>query len=96
MNTILIDTTDDEDTQNAFSNVSEGQTVEVTIQVLISEKSDKRIAGTIRLPVEDVRRMSADIDEQSESNEIDEPDDDYQQGPDSTVPGGVLRSMSDG
>ena len=57
MNTILLDTTDDEKTQNAFSGVSEGQTVEMTVQVLISEKTDERIAGTIKLPVDEVRRM---------------------------------------
>ena len=96
MNTILIDTTDDEETQNAFSEVSEGQTVELTVQVLISEKSDKRIAGTIRLPVDDVRRMTSDVDEQSEANEVEQPDTSYQQGPQSKVPGGVLRSMADG
>ncbi len=97
MNTILIDTTDDEETQNAFSNVAEGQTVEVTLQVLISEKSSDRIAGTIRLPVDQVRRQSADedVDRQSEANELDQPDYD-QDGPDSRVPGGALRSMVDG
>ena len=97
MNTILIDTTDDEVTQNAFSNVAEGQTVEMTIQVLVSEKSSDRIAGTIRLPVDQVRRQTSDAeaDRQSKANELDQPDYD-QDGPDSRVPGGALRSMVDG
>ena len=93
-NTILLDTTDDEATQNAFSNVSEGQTVEITLQVLISEKSDKRIAGTVRMPVEDVRRMSSDIDDQNDANEEIEEEDDLE--PESEIPGGILRSMIDG
>jgi len=98
MNTILIDTTDDEETQNAFANVAEGQTVEMTIQVLVSEKSSDRIAGTIRLPVDQVRRQTSDteaVDRQSEANELDQPDYD-QDGPDSKVPGGALRSMVNG
>ena len=89
-NTILLDITDDEATQNAFSNVSEGQTVEVTLQVLISEKSDKRIAGSVRMPVDAVRRMSTDIDDQNNANEMEE-DEDLE--PESEIPGGVLRSM---
>jgi hypothetical protein len=93
-NTLLLDTTDDEATQNAFANVAEGQTVEVTLQVLISEKSDKRIAGTVRMPVEDVRRMSSDIDDQNDSNEEIEEDDDLE--PESEIPGGILRSMING
>lgn len=92
MNTILIDTKDDEATQNAFSNVSEGQTVEVTLQVLISEKTDERIAGTIKLPVDEVRRMKSDIDDQNNANEEDDEDEE----PESEIPGGVLRSMTDG
>lgn len=96
MNSILIDTTDDEETQNAFANVAEGQTVEVTMQILISEKSSDRIAGTIRMPVDQVRRQISDsVDQQSEANEMDQPDYD-QDGPDSRVPGGALRSMVDG
>lgn len=93
-NTLLLDTTDDEATQNAFSNVAEGQTVEITLQVLISEKSDKRIAGTVRMPVEDVRRMSSDIDDQNSTNEEIEEEDDLE--PESEIPGGILRSMIDG
>lgn len=93
-NTILLDTTDDEATQNAFANVAEGQTVEITLQVLISEKSDKRIAGTVRMPVEDVRRMSSDIDDQNNTNEEIEEEDDLE--PESEIPGGILRSMIDG
>ena len=88
-NTILLDVTDDEATQNAFSGVSEGQTVQVTVQILISEKSDERIAGTIRMPVESVTRMRSDIDDQNEANEMSE--DDLE--PESEIPGGVLRSM---
>ena len=88
-NTILLDTTDDEATQNAFSEVSEGQTVEVTLQVLISEKSANRIAGTVRMPVSEVRRMQSDIDDQNNANEMDE--DSLE--PESEIPGGVLRSM---
>jgi len=91
-NTLLLDTTDDDATQNAFSNVSEGQTVEVTLQILISEKSANRIAGTVRMPVEEVRRMSSDIDDQNNANEMEE--DDLE--PESEIPGGVLRSMIDG
>ncbi len=91
MNTILIDTKDDEKTQNAFSGVSEGQTVELTIQVLISEKTDERIAGTIKLPVDEVNRMRSDIDDQNDANEIDDDDE-----PESEIPGGVLRSMTNG
>lgn len=94
MNTILLDTTDDEKTQNAFSGVSEGQTVEMTVQVLISEKTDERIAGTIKLPVDEVRRMRSDIDDQNDANEIDEDEDDEE--PQSEIPGGVLRSMTNG
>lgn len=94
MNTILLDTTDDEKTQNAFSGVSEGQTVEMTVQVLISEKTDERIAGTIKLPVDEVRRMRSDIDDQNDANEIDE--DEYDEEPQSEIPGGVLRSMTNG
>jgi hypothetical protein len=92
-NTLLLDTTDDEATQNAFSNVSEGQTVEVTLQVLISEKSDTRIAGTVRMPVEEVRRMANDIDDQNNANEEIEDEDDLE--PESEIPAGVLRSMVD-
>lgn len=90
-NTILLDTTDDEATQNAFDEVSEGQTVEVTVQVLISEKSSKRIAGTIRMPVDEVRRMSSDIDDQNNSNEEEDLEEELE--PESEIPGGVLRSM---
>lgn len=93
-NTLLLDTTDDDATQNAFSNVSEGQTVEVTLQILISEKSANRIAGTVRMPVEEVRRMSSDIDDQNNANEMDMDEDDLE--PESEIPGGVLRSMMDG
>lgn len=93
-NTILLDTTDDEATQNAFSNVAEGQTVEITLQVLISEKSDKRIAGTVRMPVEDVRRMSSDVDDQNNTNEEIEEEDDLE--PESEIPGGILRGMING
>jgi hypothetical protein len=93
MNTILIDTKDDETTQNAFSNVSEGQTVEVTLQVLISEKTDERIAGTIKLPVDEVRRMKSDINDQNNANEE---DDEEEEEPESEIPGGVLRSMTNG
>tara|TARA_Y100000287_G_C14171228_1_gene329943 strand:- start:1 stop:288 length:288 start_codon:yes stop_codon:yes gene_type:complete len=93
-NTLLLDTTDDDATQNAFSNVSEGQTVEVTLQILISEKSANRIAGTVRMPVEEVRRMSSDIDDQNNANEMDMEEDDLE--PESEIPGGVLRSMMDG
>jgi hypothetical protein len=92
MNTILINTTDDEKTQNAFSGVSEGQTVEMTVQVLISEKTDERIAGTIKLPVDEVRRMRSDIDDQNNANEMDDEDEE----PESEIPGGVLRSMTNG
>lgn len=91
-NTILLDVADDEATQNAFANVAEGQTVELTLQVLISEKSASRIAGTIRMPVEDVRRMSSDIDDQNSANEMEE--DDLE--PESEIPGGILRSMING
>jgi hypothetical protein len=94
MNTILLDTTDDEKTQNAFSGVSEGQTVEMTVQVLISEKTDERIAGTIKLPVDEVRRMKGDIDDQNDANEMDDEDEDEE--PESEIPGGVLRSMTNG
>lgn len=94
MNTILINTTDDEKTQNAFSGVSEGQTVEMTLQVLISEKTDERIAGTIKLPVDEVSRMRSDIDDQNDANEMDEDDEDEE--PESEIPGGVLRSMTNG
>ena len=90
-NTILLDTTDDESTQNAFSEVSEGQTVEVTLQVLISEKSSKRIAGTVRMPVTEVRRMASDIDDQNNANEMDDMDEDLE--PESEIPSGILRSM---
>ena len=90
-NTILLDITDDEATQNAFSNVSEGQTVEVTLQVLISEKSEKRIAGSVLMPVDSVRRMSSDMDDQSDTSEMEEDEDDLE--PESEIPGGVLRSM---
>ncbi len=93
-NTLLLDTTDDDATQNAFSNVSEGQTVEVTLQILISEKSANRIAGTVRMPVEEVRRMSSDVDDQNNANEMDMEEDDLE--PESEIPGGVLRSMIDG
>jgi hypothetical protein len=93
-NTLLLDTTDDDATQNAFSNVSEGQTVEVTLQILISEKSANRIAGTVRMPVEEVRRMSSDIDDQNNANEMDMDEDDLE--PESEIPGGVLRSMMNG
>jgi len=93
-NTLLLDTTDDDATQNAFSNVSEGQTVEVTLQILISEKSANRIAGTVRMPVEEVRRMSSDIDDQNNANEMDMEEDDLE--PESEIPGGVLRSMING
>ncbi len=93
-NTLLLDTTDDDATQNAFSNVSEGQTVEVTLQILISEKSANRIAGTVRMPVEEVRRMASDIDDQNNANEMDMDEDDLE--PESEIPGGVLRSMMDG
>lgn len=92
-NTILLDVADDEATQNAFANVSEGQTVELTLQVLISEKSASRIAGTIRMPVEDVRRMSSDIDDQNNANEEMDEDD---LEPESEIPGGILRSMING
>jgi hypothetical protein len=92
MNTILLDTTDDEKTQNAFSGVSEGQTVEMTVQVLISEKTDERIAGTIKLPVDEVRRMRSDIDDQNDANEMADEDEE----PESEIPGGVLRSMTNG
>ena len=95
MNTILIDTREDEATQNAFANVMEGQTVEVTLQVMISEKSDERIAGTIALPVEEVRRIQADVDEQNQANEMVE--DEYEEEePQSKMPGGALRSIVDG
>lgn len=90
-NTILLDTTDDEATQNAFSEVSEGQTVEVTLQVLISEKSSKRIAGTIRMPVDEVRRMATDIEDQNNDNEMEDMEEDLE--PESEIPGGILRSM---
>ncbi len=93
-NTLLLDTTDDDATQNAFSNVSEGQTVEVTLQILISEKSANRIAGTVRMPVEGVRRMSSYIDDQKNANEMDMDEDDLE--PESEIPGRVLRSMVDG
>lgn len=92
MNTILLNVTDDEKTQNAFSGVSEGQTVEMTVQVLISEKTDERIAGTIKLPVDEVRRMRSDIDDQNDANEIEDEDEE----PESEIPGGVLRSMTNG
>ena len=88
-NTILLDVTDDEATQNAFSNVAEGQTVQITLQVLISEMSDERIAGSVRMPVDSVTRMKSDIDDQNETNETTE--DDLE--PESEIPGGVLRSM---
>jgi len=88
-NTILLDVTDDEATQNAFANVAEGQTVQITLQVLISEKSDERIAGSVRMPVDSVTRMQGDIDDQNETNEMSE--DDLE--PESEIPGGVLRSM---
>ncbi len=88
-NTILLDVTDDEATQNAFSNVAEGQTVQITLQVLISEMSDERIAGSVRMPVDSVTRMKSDIDDQNETNEMTE--DDLE--PESEIPGGVLRSM---
>lgn len=88
-NTILLDVTDDEATQNAFANVAEGQTVQITLQVLISEKSDERIAGSVRMPVDSVTRMQSDIDDQNETNEMSE--DDLE--PESEIPGGVLRSM---
>ena len=88
-NTILLDVTDDEATQNAFSNVAEGQTVQITLQVLISELSDERIAGSVRMPVDSVTRMQSDIDDQNETNEMSE--DDLE--PESEIPGGVLRSM---
>jgi len=90
-NTILLDTTDDEATQNAFSEVSEGQTVEVTLQVLISEKSDKRIAGSIRMPVDEVRRMQNDVSDQNNANEMEDMDEGLE--PESEIPGGILRSM---
>ena len=93
-NTLLLDTTDDDATQNAFSNVSEGQTVEVTLQILISEKSANRIAGTVRMPVEEVRRMASDLEEQNNAKEMDMDEDDLE--PESEIPGGVLRSMMDG
>lgn len=92
MNTILLNVTDDEKTQNAFSGVSEGQTVEMTVQVLISEKTDERIAGTIKLPVDEVRRMRSDIDDQNNANEMDDEDEE----PESEIPGGVLRSITNG
>ena len=92
MNTILLNVADDEKTQNAFSGVSEGQTVEMTVQVLISEKTDERIAGTIKLPVDEVRRMRSDIDDQNDANEIEDEDEE----PESEIPGGVLRSMTNG
>jgi len=92
MNTILLNVTDDEKTQNAFSGVSEGQTVEMTVQVLISEKTDERIAGTIKLPVDEVSRMRSDIDDQNDANEIEDEDEE----PESEIPGGVLRSMING
>lgn len=92
-NTLLLNITDDEATQNAFSDVSEGQTVEITLQVLISEKSDSRIAGTVRMPVEEVRRMASDIDDQNNANEEIEDEDDLE--PESEIPAGVLRSMVD-
>lgn len=92
MNTILLNVTDDEKTQNAFSGVSEGQTVEMTVQVLISEKTDERIAGTIKLPVDEVSRMRSDIDDQNDANEIEDEDEE----PESEIPGGVLRSMTNG
>lgn len=88
-NTILLDVTDDEATQNAFANVAEGQTVQITLQVLISELSDERIAGSVRMPVDSVTRMQSDIDDQNETNEMSE--DDLE--PESEIPGGVLRSM---
>lgn len=94
MNTILIDSRDDEATQNAFANTQEGQTVEVTLQVLISEKSDERIAGTIALPVDQVRRIQSDIDSQNNANELDV--DDEEEEPESELPGGALRSIVDG
>jgi hypothetical protein len=87
-NTILLDIIDDEATQNAFANVSEGQTVRVQMQVLISEISDERIAGTIRMPVTKVDRQRSDVDEQTEANELDE-----DEAIESETPGGVLRSM---
>jgi hypothetical protein len=87
-NTILLDIIDDEATQNAFANVSEGQTVRVQMQVLISEISDERIAGTIRMPVTKVDRQRSDVDEQTEANELDE-----DEVIESETPGGVLRSM---
>lgn len=90
-NTILLDITDDEATQNAFSEVSEGQTVEVTLQVLISEKSDKRIAGSIRMPVDEVRRMQNDVSDQNNANEMEDMDEGLE--PESEIPGGILRSM---
>ena len=93
MNTILIDAKDNSSTQNAFAEVSEGQTVMVTMQVLISEKTDERIAGTIKGPVDDVKRMISDIDDQNNANEGEDVDSDE---PESEIPGGVLRSMTDG
>lgn len=90
-NTILLNTTDDEATQNAFSNVSEGQTCELTVQILISEKSKDRIAGTVRMPVTEVRRMTSDIDDQNSANEMVDEEENLE--PESEIPGGVLRSM---
>jgi hypothetical protein len=58
------------------------------MQVLISEISDERIAGTIRMPVTKVDRQRSDVDEQTEANELDE-----DEVIESETPGGVLRSM---
>jgi hypothetical protein len=64
----------------------------MTVQVLISEKTDERIAGTIKLPVDEVRRMRSDIDDQNDANEMADEDEE----PESEIPGGVLRSMTNG
>jgi hypothetical protein len=46
------------------------------------------------MPVEEVRRMSSDIDDQNNANEMDMDEDDLE--PESEIPGGVLRSMMNG
>jgi hypothetical protein len=45
------------------------------------------------MPVEEVRRMATDIDDQNNANEEIEDEDDLE--PESEIPAGVLRSMVD-
>ena len=92
-NTLLLDTTDDEATQNAFSNVSEGQTVEITFNTDFGEII-KQNSGNSSYACRGSRRMASDIDDQNNSNEMDMDEDDLE--PESEIPGGVLRSMMDG